>query len=119
MYLVALSSVEPVRGRFAPLGPRATQQASPAQERIFRRQDDPSASICGYTDGDPSKPRGASPGFVCLTDPANGLWGFCHPGDSAELCLLVGICADQGSCASGCGKLSDQTVRRISWSVSP
>lgn len=79
------------------------------------------AVTCGYSDGDPQKPRTAQPGYDCRVDTANGLWGFCPTTVKiATDCGLAGVCVDSRSCTEGCGRLTDRPdITTFSWSVIP
>jgi hypothetical protein len=115
------SSPAMVRGRIAPLAPEATEPASRADEHILKRQAFSPVTTCGYVNGDPQSPRTADPGYGCRVDTANGLWGFCPTSViSAKDCGLAGMCVDEHSCTSGCGRLSDRSdVTTFSWLVAP
>ncbi|KAK1999306.1 hypothetical protein LX36DRAFT_574579 [Colletotrichum falcatum] len=75
-------------------------------EDLRRRQvTSRASSVCGYYDGDPTKPRTADAGFGCREDIAHGLWGFCPTTVLAATdCGLAGNCVDSHSCRFSCGK---------------
>ncbi|OAG23618.1 hypothetical protein CC77DRAFT_1017273 [Alternaria alternata] len=103
------SSPATVRSRIAPAVPHATQLAAHADERFYKRQAFAPVTTCGYLDGKPENPRTADPGYGCRVDTANGLWGFCPTSVlSAKDCGLAGLCIDNHSCTTGCGRLSDR-----------
>lgn len=73
--------------------------------------------ICGYVDGDPSRPRTANGGYNCRVDISLGLWGFCPTSViSASDCGLVGVCVDGFACSTGCGQLKTRTgITTFTW----
>ncbi|KAL7900930.1 hypothetical protein HDV64DRAFT_290632 [Trichoderma sp. TUCIM 5745] len=71
-------------------------------------------STCGFLDGDPNQGRIAPPGFECLVNTMDGLWGFCT--DTiiiASECEMAGSCFDQGPCSSGCGQTTMRQLTTI------
>jgi hypothetical protein len=128
LIIITLSSLElvsssstTVRSQIAPVAPNATQPAAHMHERIHERQASAPITTCGYLDGNPQNPRTADPGYVCRVDTANGLWGFCPTSvSSAKDCGLAGLCIDNHSCTTGCGRLFDRAdITTFTWLVAP
>lgn len=75
-----------------------------------------SSSTCGYADGDPNRPRKASPGYDCRVDTINALWGFCRTNViSPRGCSLAAKCVDLYECDDGCGIPKSSGLPTITW----
>lgn len=74
-------------------------------------------STCGYSNGDPTKPKTAAPGSKCGFDPTNLLWGICpNSVTTVSQCQFAGQCVDSGSCTSnGCGPQQGHAKTTTTW----
>ncbi len=73
-------------------------------------------SLCGYSTGDPTKPRTANVGYECTYDSFNSLWGFCSTTAATPAdCGTVGTCVDFDACQDGCGILDDPSISTVTW----